>query len=415
MKASSLFLAGAALGFSLSAHATNGYFTHGYGVKSQGMGGVGIALPQDALSVASNPASAVWLGNRLDVGATWFRPIRETNISGSMDPSINGRYEANNTKNFVIPEFGYTRQLSDRLAFAITAHGHGGMNTDYDRPVPLLGSRDAGIDLAQLFLTPTLAWKFNDVHALGISVNLAYQRFKARGLQNFDNAMFSSAPGRVTNNGYDHSYGIGVQLGWQAQLNEQIMVGATWQSRTWMTEFDDYKGLFAENGGFDIPQSYGVGISYKPTGRWTLSTDVERINYSDVDSVGRLSLANLGNGLGNDNGAGFGWRDVTVFKLGASYKWSETLTLRAGYDHVSQPVRRSETLFNILAPGVVQDHVTLGATWTLPNEAELSIAYMHAFKNKVKGRDSIPPGFGGGEADLEMYQDSIGIAYGWQF
>jgi len=41
---------------SAEANATDGYFAHGYGVKSQGMGGVGIALPQDALAAAANPA-----------------------------------------------------------------------------------------------------------------------------------------------------------------------------------------------------------------------------------------------------------------------------------------------------------------------------------------------------------------------
>jgi long-chain fatty acid transport protein len=33
--------------------ATNGYFSHGYGIKSKGMGGVGIALPQDAMAAAT--------------------------------------------------------------------------------------------------------------------------------------------------------------------------------------------------------------------------------------------------------------------------------------------------------------------------------------------------------------------------
>ena len=38
-----------------TAHATNGYFSHGYGVKSQAIAGVGIALPQDGLTAATNP------------------------------------------------------------------------------------------------------------------------------------------------------------------------------------------------------------------------------------------------------------------------------------------------------------------------------------------------------------------------
>ena len=39
------------------AQATNGYFTHGYGTTNKGMAGAGVALPQDALTVATNPAA----------------------------------------------------------------------------------------------------------------------------------------------------------------------------------------------------------------------------------------------------------------------------------------------------------------------------------------------------------------------
>jgi long-chain fatty acid transport protein len=62
----------------------------------------------------------------------------------------------------------------------------------------------------------------------------------------------------------------------------------------------------------------------------------------------------------------------------------------------------------------VQDHVTLGATYVLPNQSELSFSYMHAFEEKVNGSGSIPAMFGGGEANLKMYEDSLGIAYGWK-
>ncbi len=51
-----------------TAFATNGYFQHGYGLKAKGMAGVGIALPQDALAAATNPAGMVAVGSRIDFG-----------------------------------------------------------------------------------------------------------------------------------------------------------------------------------------------------------------------------------------------------------------------------------------------------------------------------------------------------------
>ena len=81
--------------------ATNGYFSHGYGVKSQGMAGVGIALPQDGLAAATNPAGTAFVGDRLDLGLVWFRPSRGAEISGNglntpMGPtSLDGSYDGN--------------------------------------------------------------------------------------------------------------------------------------------------------------------------------------------------------------------------------------------------------------------------------------------------------------------------------
>jgi len=67
----------------------------------------------------------------------------------------------------------------------------------------------------------------------------------------------------------------------------------------------------------------------------------------------------------------------------------------------------------MLAPGVIENHLTLGATWQLGGGKELSVAYMHGFKKTVSG--GLPPTLGGGTADLRMSQNSLGVAFGWQF
>lgn len=64
---------------------------------------------------------------------------------------------------------------------------------------------------------------------------------------------------------------------------------------------------------------------------------------------------------------------------------------------------------------MVEDHLTLGATWQLSKQSELTFAYMHAFGRKVNGSGSIPPGFGGGEANLRMDQNALGVAFGWRY
>ena len=51
-----------------SAWATDGYFPHGYGIKAKGMGGVSIAMTDQAFAGANNPATASFAGNRAEAG-----------------------------------------------------------------------------------------------------------------------------------------------------------------------------------------------------------------------------------------------------------------------------------------------------------------------------------------------------------
>jgi len=395
------------------AHATNGYFEHGYGIKSQGIGGVGIALPQDGLAAAANPAGSAFVGNRVDVGVSWFMPKRSADIVGNAAP-VNGSCDGNGKQHFLIPELGAIRQVGPRLAAGIAIYGNGGMNTSYKGGIPLFGSGEAGVNLEQMFIAPNLAWKVTQQHAIGAAVNFAYQRFKAKGLANFDNPMFSSSPGNVTDRGSDGATGLGVRLGYLGKLTPDFTFGATWSSKIHARKFDKYRGLFADGGSFDIPESYGIGAAWQVTPGLTLAADVNRILFGAVTAVG-APLANFARGqLGAANGPGFGWTNITVHKIGAAYALNPGLVLRLGYDHAGQPVPAGETLFNMLAPGIVQKHLSTGATLKFTH-SELSIAYTHAFRRQVDGIDSIPQSFGGGNANLRLAEHSLGVAYGRKF
>ena len=80
-----------------------------------------------------------------------------------------------------------------------------------------------------------------------------------------------------------------------------------------------------------------------------------------------------------------------MYKIGVMYELNPDWTLRGGYITLKQPIPTSQTLFNILAPGVVEDHFTFGATWRVSKQSELTFAYMYAPEVKVNGSGSIPP------------------------
>jgi long-chain fatty acid transport protein len=422
MKFTKVFAFMALAGLAGSAYATNGYFSHGNGMKAKGMGGAATASYDDASGGANNPASMAFAGNRLDLGVDLFNPNRSASRTGlgPFDMSVDSDSEY-----FPIPEFGMTKQMSSTLALGVTVYGNGGMNTDYaggqincgQGPANMLcGQGDLGVDLIQLIVAPTIAFKVAPNHSIGVSPLLGYQAFEANGLQAFEG--MSAAPNSVTNNGHDDAFGYGVRIGYMGKITPTVTIGAAYASKMSFDEFDDYAGLFAEQGGFDIPENYNLGVAWQATPVFKLALDYQRISYSDVNSIANPST-NMAP-LGADNGPGFGWQDIDVWKLGAEYKYSQQLTVRAGWNHGDNPISSSDVTFNILAPGVIEDHVTVGFTYTLASGNELTMSYMHGFSNDVSGASILPVMFSGGMSPasgnetIGMDQNALGIQYSWK-
>jgi long-chain fatty acid transport protein len=411
----------------LPAFATNGYFPHGYGIKAKGMGGVSTALAQDAMGGATNPASMVWAGDRFDIGLDVFSPRRWAERTDAAMPTLNGRVDSGREWHFV-PELGYNRMLRGDLSVGVTVYGNGGMNTSYPQgdfncgggPANLLcGSGTLGVDLMQLVVAPTVAYKVTPRHAVGASLLLGYQRFKAEGLQAFDNAPgfppMTQSPGNVTNRGHDSSTGVGVRLGYFGQLTDSVTLGASYSPKMRMSRFDKYAGLFAEDGDFDIPANYSIGAAFVPAPGWTVAADWQRILYADVRSVGNPST-NMAP-LGAADGPGFGWRDIDVFKLGVAWQMNPKWTVRAGINHGENPIQARDVTFNTLAPGVMTTHYTAGFSYALDKDSELSGAFMYAPRQSVTGA-SLFNAFMGGAAGNEttgMRQFSFGLAWNKRF
>lgn len=418
-------------------HATNGYFLPGFGIRAQGMGGVGIAYGRDSLSTAANPANAVNTGMRGDMGAAVFNPERSTHVYDNGDPATDaGGYGfdyagvESDLKYFIVPEMGFSMGLTEQLHLAVAVVGNGGMNTSYPENFFSLGGPPAnrddklGVDMMQLLVPISLGYKVNENHAVGASLVLAETRFRAYGLGIFGPFGVSSDPANLTNNGFDYSYGAGIKLGWQGEfMDDKLTVGLTYASRTWMTKFDKYRGLFAEQGDFDIPESYGIGIAIKPVKNLVIAADVLRINYNDIASIGNLgpgeyidggdigipAYVDVANLTGNDKGMGFGWNNMTVYKLGVQYGVNNRLQVRAGLNYGKTPIPNNQVTFNTLAPATVEKHYSVGFTYRPNDELEVTGTYMYVAPNNQQACNQNIVDC----AQIGMHQNIFGLSLGW--
>ncbi len=308
-----------------------------------------------------------------------------------------------------------------------------------------LGGGNAGVNLEQLGISLGYAYDVADNLSLGASFLIGYQTFEAKGLggfqgytQTFTQSMVASqtmsarSANNLTDNGDDSAWGYGFQVGALWDINPQFTLGLSYRTKMYMEEFDKYSDLFADGGDFDVPAVGAIGLAYKPDDKWAFALDVQQIWYSDVDAVANKNQLNtrcdLGAAfgqpsmpgatydssycLGGSNGAGFGWGDMTVIKLGAQYAINDQWTVQAGYSHANQPIKGEQVAFNTLAPAVIQDHWTLGASYKMRPNYELTFWGMYAPENSVSG-----PGVftGPSSPEIRMQQYELGVNFAYLF
>ncbi len=341
----------------LSASATNGYFSHGWGTKSKAMAGVATALPQDTLVSATNPAGMAFIGNSFDVGVSFFSPSPrgyEANgdfaQSGGMPtgPFVTpGRYDSS-LDWFAVPSFGINYVIDSQSTIGFSLFGNGGMNTKYkDRapfenfaafpnqlavqnpsqapagtvaspsgllftqtnpPAPVTGPANApnnanpnGIFTAT---TPTGI----SLEQLFIEIPYTYKFEGGKqsigiapviAIQRFEATglqpfrQLSVSPDKVTNNGMDWSYGGGLHFGWYGELSDRLAFGASYRTTVWMSKLDKYSGLFADSGSFDIPAVFNLGVAFKAQPNLTLAFDYQHIFYDEVHAISNSNDADL--------------------------------------------------------------------------------------------------------------------------
>jgi len=431
------------------ANATNGYFSHGKSIIEKSQAGAGVAQINTNYGLSNNPAqlSNEVEGLSFEIGFALFSPDREYTVQGQ--PSIsegiicgnqcpfsigkgNQNIKSSNSI-FVIPQFGIHYKIDDKSHATFSIFANGGMNTNYRGGVAYIapqgvatefkgtyGNGNTGVDLAQMFAAMTYSHSLLDNSlALGGSIIYAYQQIEIEGVSAF--AGFSLNPTALSNQGVNRSNGVGWRVGMQYKIDDDLTLAGAYQAKIKMSKFDKYAGLFANNGEFDIPSNWTLGLAYLFNAKDEILLDYETIQYSDVASIGH-SIDSLMNGncipgvqggngsgcLGGVQGAGFGWIDMRIIKLAYKWQFSNNLILRAGISKTSQPIAKKEILFAILTPAVIEKHFTLGASYQLPSKSKLHFSLMYAPKNKMLGSNRFDPAQ---QVSVEMSQIELGFSY----
>jgi long-chain fatty acid transport protein len=405
--------------------ATNGDNLIAIGPIARSMGGVGIAAPQDAISsVFSNPAAMCFgpfcPGSEFNFAGTLFMPKPSTKIN------IGGMIfnQDSDDKIYAIPAIGVSVPITNTLPlwrFGIAAYGVSGLGVDY---------RDTVIDNPSFYAFPSppfpisqgplVAGEFTQLQIMKFAPAIAYQPTENLS---FGLAVHIDYANLDLRSGSSFNYGLGVQVGTLYKVSDAISVGLTYTSPQ-EVEYENIKDFDFDGSDDDLkleqPQEIGFGLAIEPlAGKLLLEGDVKWVDWS-----------------GSEGYDDFDWENQWVFAVGAQFKPTSKVALRAGYNYADNPVKDHsgfnggmpiavqgkfmptyyyETFRITGFPAIVQHHVTLGLGYEVSDRFALNLGYMHAFEETITERGTAPDGMTPAIIESSLKEDSLEFGLTWRF
>ena len=336
------------------AWAVNGAQPGGHGAANASMGGASIALPLDAEAAANNPAGVALLPSSMTLGVQVFHG------ESSAQYVLPGN-ELHNRSTTLGPEGSAIWRMSSEWTVGLSV-AVGGAGSDYKHPaLPVPGASNAETSLSVVEFIPTVAWRPREDLALGLALNLAYERFEAQGV-----IVPAPVPGGLLPlpaHGSQDAGGVGVRAGALWKPLPQLSLGVNFKSRTRMGQLRGYEQdlLAYSDGRIDIPSEYGIGAAWQATPAITLAADVLRINWGELAVM--------------KDPAGFHWRNQPIARIGAAWTADGGWTLRAGYSRSRRQITSDRTVQNLLVPSIHNEAFTAGITWPLDGTGSLNLGY----------------------------------------
>ena len=385
--------------FSAPAVAQTGHALNGVGAVNQSMAGAGTALPLDPSgAIHWNPASISGLEtSEIQFSMEMMRPSLTLESTAFVPDGLGGFVPFSGSTEgtdgiFAIPSFGMVYKTDGPWTFGMGAYGISGFGVNYpgDAMNPITAPQSDGgfgsiySQFGMLQVAPTFAYQVNDKWSIGFAptINqavLAVDPFPA------------AAPGAAGYPSATHTasaWGYGGQIGvYYMDDMSGLSFGASYKSTQKFEDFEwnvnPYVDMFGGtvdllSFGMDYPAMASVGVGFSGMEGWKFAFDARYIDYANTNGFGDP---------GFEDGVvdGFGWDSIMVFALGAQYEVDDCLSFRFGVAMNDNPISSENAMFNVAAPGCVEQHASAGLSYCVGKDFFFDITYRKAFENSASG------------------------------
>jgi long-chain fatty acid transport protein len=328
------------------------------GAKAMGMGFAFTAQADDPSAIYFNPAGLTQLkGQNVMVGVTYVRenggeytgttPV-DNNVPG---PGFtNQKSETQKSLNFFIPNAYYTKtNASTGFAYGVGIFSPFGLGQEYnDKNTSIFRNQITKIDLQTIVVNPTIAFKVNEFLSVGLGIDWMYGKAK------LDKTPWVPGVGNLYNVDLDGSGDAwGYNFGLLLKPTENFRIGANYRSPFTLYVKNADVNISNTNPAYGLgilgtlpsntkgsatiamPATFALGAAYT-LGKLTVEADAD---WTFWHSFGSLPIT-----IQNQVPTLFStanpkrWEDVVALRLGAEYRVTDPLALRAGFVYDPTPV-----------------------------------------------------------------------------
>lgn len=380
-----------------SSHSTRaqGLYLPSIGPTNQSFGGAATAAPIDSAGALYwNPATLSGLkSSEMAFGLGIVSPHAQ------LSSTVGGVTGATDSDAGVIPvpTIGWVQKSNDSAwTYGIGIFGVGGFGLNYGADVtnPILAPQPAGglgriYSSAEIYqVVPTASLALSDQLSIGFAPVVTLAKISV-------DPLFVAPPDGAgiygPGTGTKYSWGAGVQAGIYYITDYDWHLGASIKSPQWMESFQFHSqtstGMPVDaKFGLDMPLTMSLGTAYTGIDRWTWAMDVRYLDWSNTRGFDRQGY------LPNGAVAGLGWRSTWAVSVGSQYELTDRLTLRSGWQYMQNPIPHGQTMFNIPSSLIIQNWLSLGASYKLRRNVIANIAYSRGLEQQQDGPIVLPAG-----------------------
>lgn len=440
-----------------------GYQVNVLSTKQTGMGHVGTGMKLGAESMHFNPAGLVFMRHAFDFSAG-------VSFVSARAKYKDGDYSESTENPVSTPLYAYAGfKIYDNFAAGIALTTPYGSSLKW--PKNWKGSNVIqDIALKSYVIQPTFSYKITDKLSIGVGLDLAvgnvklsralfspaeFQSLKAvvdkipasllpdkqkQGIINTIAEIDGAVPVSATLDG-KAKVRAGFNVGIMYDVCEKVTLGLSYRSRIKMKVKEgeaelNYASLKIEQlfiqmgelsaglkvppmneGTFKahlpLPSNTTLGVSYRPTERWELALDLQYVGWSAYDSLNVQFTPNVLNGY--TIRAEKNYKNTITARVGAQYKTTDRLDLRAGLYFDQSPIRSHN--FNPETPGMNKLGISAGLTFEPIDHFQIDFAFLYIqgfsrdgsynLKNVVTQKDEVFAG----KYSSNAVTASLGLAY----